>query len=365
VYLQQDAGGLGAPCIFPGTASPGGDAATSAGDLTADGAADIADADVGGTSGGAYVFRQLAGGASLPTSVDADVSAHSVPSNKAVTIAGMFHNPGGGCVRNDTVSLERSGPGAGTLDLGPTQVAADGTFSFEDVPPTPGSYDYSVVFTGDATHEATSSASLPVDVAKFPTSLSLSISNAVVRYGSSTTLKAAMHGGASTSVVAFQRKTANGWQAVGTAAVGSDHVATFDVRPSALSRYRAVFVPTANRQGSQSGSATVQVRAVMESRMIGKHSADGRYSVYKCCSAYFYVKLKPSHPGKHWVATVQYLGKGTWRPLGEATYTFERDGDAAIFLNAAKGYRYRVRGGFAGDADHLGATSSWNYFRYR
>ncbi len=365
VYLQQATGGLGAPCIFPGAASPGGDAATSAGDLTGDGAADIADADVGGTSGGAWIFRQLTGGASLPTSVDANVSTHSVAYNKAVTISGTFHNPGGGCLRNDSVSLERSGPGGGTLDLGPTQVAADGSFSFQDVAPTPGSYDYQVVFAGDATHESSSSASLAVGVAKIPTSLSLSVSSAVVRFGSSTTLKAAMHGGAASSVVAFQRKTASGWQGVGTATLGSDHVATLNVRPSALSRYRAVFVSTASRQGSQSGTTTVQVHAVLESRMIGKHSSDGRYSVYKCCSAYFYVKLKPSHPGKKWVATVQYLGKGKWRALGQATYTFERDGDAAIFLNAAKGYRYRVRGRFAGDADHLGATSSWNYFRYR
>ena len=220
-------------------------------------------------------------------------------------------------------------------------------------------------FAGDATHESSSSASLSVDVTKIPTSLSLSVSSATVRFGSSTTLRATMHGGASSSVVAFQRKTASGWQGVGSATLGSDHVATLNVAPSALSKYRAVFVPTANRQGSQSGSATVQVHAVLESRMIGKYSVDGRYRVYKCCSAYFYVKLKPSHPGKHWVATVQYLGKGKWRPLGQATYTFERDGDAAIFLNASKGYRYRVRGRFAGDADHLGATSSWNYFRYR
>jgi hypothetical protein len=27
--------------------------------------------------------------------------------------------------------------------------------------------------------------------------------------------------------------------------------------------------------------------------------------------------------------------------------------------------RYRVRGVFAGDGDHLGATSSWNYFKFR
>jgi hypothetical protein len=99
--------------------------------------------------------------------------------------------------------------------------------------------------------------------------------------------------------------------------------------------------------------------------MIGKKRTDGRYAVYACCTAYFYVKLKPPHPGSKWVATVQYLGKRSWRPLGQATYKFEHDGDAAIYLNAVTGYRYRVRGHWAGDADHLGATGAWQYFRYR
>ena len=81
--------------------------------------------------------------------------------------------------------------------------------------------DYEVVFAGDATHESSSSASLPVGVGKIPTSLSLSVSSATVRFGSSTTLKATMHGGASSSVVAFQRMTASGWQGVGSATLGA------------------------------------------------------------------------------------------------------------------------------------------------
>jgi VCBS repeat protein len=364
VFLQQSGGGLAAPCIFPGTASPGGDAATSTGDLTADGAADIADADVGGTSGGAWLFRQLTGGAELATSVDASASADTIAYNGAVDITGTFHNPGGGCVRDDTVSLERTGPD-GTLDLGPTEVAADGSFSFEDVPPSAGAYDYKVVFNGDETHAASSSATMHVDVAKIATSLSLTVSDDVISFGSSTTLRATMHGGAATSIVRFDRYAATGWKAVGTATVGADHIATLDVTPSARSKYRAVFVQTTNRSGSVSGTATVQVHAMLESRMIGKGTTDGRYTVYACCTAYFYVKLKPPHPGSKWVATVQYHGKMRWRPLGQATYTFEHDGDAAIYLNAVTGYRYRVRGHWAGDADHLGATSPWRYFRYR
>ena len=364
IYLQQSAGGLGAPCIFPGTASPGGDAATSTGDLSADGAADIADADVGGTSGGAWLFRQLTGGAKLSTSVDASASTGFIPFNKAIHITGTFHNPGGGCLKDDTVSLQRTGP-EGTLDLGPTPVAGDGSFSFQDVPPSAGAYDYQVVFAGDDTHDTSSSTTMHVVVKKLPTSLSLAVSDTIVTYGSSTTLRATMHGGAPSSVVRFDRHTASGWNAVGTASVGADHVATLTVQPSALSRYRAVFAPTTNRSGSTSGVVTVQVHAVLDSDMIGKGTPDGRYTVYRCCTAYFYVKLKPPHPGSSWVATVQYHGKRRWRLLGQATYRFEHDGDAAIYLSAVAGYHYRVRGHWKGDADHLGATSAWQYFRYK
>jgi hypothetical protein len=363
VFLQQDGGGLGAPCIFPGTTSPGADVATSAGDLTADGAADIADADVGGSSGGAWLFRQLTGGAKLATSVDASASASAVPYNAAVDFTGTFHNPGGGCLRDDTVSLHRSGPD-GTFDLGPTEVAADGTFSFEDIPPSAGAYDYQVVFDGDGTHETSSSTTMHVVVGKIPTTLSLATTASVVTYGSSATLKATLQGGAATSVVAFDRRTATGWKKIGTAEAGADRVATLTVRPSGLSRYRAVFDPTANRKGSVSDTVSIAVRAVIENRMIGKGTRDGRYTIYPCCTAYFYVILKPAHPGSKWVATVQYLGKRSWKSLGRATYKFERDGDAAIFLNAVKGYRFRVRAHWAGDADHLGATGSWQYFRY-
>ncbi|HJX06685.1 MAG TPA: VCBS repeat-containing protein, partial [Actinomycetota bacterium] len=362
VYLQNNGGGLEAPCIFPGTSSPGGDAATASGDLTADGAADIADADVGGTSGGAWVFRQLTGSARLATSVDAAASASTVAYNGAIDITGTFHNPGGGCLRDDTVSLHRSGPN-GTFDLGPTEVAGDGTFGFEDVPPSAGAYDYQVVFAGDATHATSSSVTMHVDVTKIPTSLSLAASRGVVTYGSSTTLSATLEGGAATSSVAFERHTADGWKQIATDQIGGDHVARLDIQPSALTTYRAVFDPTTNRKGSVSGAVTVRVRGVLESRMIGKGRTDGRYTVYACCTAYFYVKLKPPHPASKWVATVEYLGKRSWRSLGHATYRFERDGDAAIYLNAVKGYRYRVRGHWSGDADHLGATGAWQYFR--
>jgi hypothetical protein len=365
IYLQQSDGGLGAACSFPGTSTPGDDAATSTGDQTSDGAADIVDADVGGTSGGAWLFEQLTGGALLTTSVDALASKTSMQVFHPVTISGTFHNSEGGCLRQGSVSLSRSGPD-GTIDLGSTAFAADGSFSFQDTPTLAGDYTYTVSFAGDETHEASSSSTLNLQVTKIPTSLSLRVSDATITFGDGTKLSATLNNGSPTSHVVFQRKGNDGdWHAFDVRAVGNDAVATIRVEPGAEARYRVAFLATPNRMGSVSSSLTVQVHAVMRSRMIGKSTKDGRYTVYKCCTAYFWVKLRPLHPGVKWTAAVQYYGNGKWRSLGKATYKLERDGDAAIFLNAVTGYRYRVRGHFDGDADHLGATSKWNYFKYR
>jgi hypothetical protein len=103
----------------------------------------------------------------------------------------------------------------------------------------------------------------------------------------------------------------------------------------------------------------------MIGRLVGKSTHDGRFTVYRCCTAYFYVKVKPSKPRDTWTATVQYYGNGRWRALGSGRYALERDGDAAIFVNAVAGYRYRIRGRWGGDAQNLSAVTAWHYFRYR
>ena len=366
IYAQSSDGGLGSACSFPtGTSTPGDDAATSTGDLTADGAADIVDADIGGTSGGAWLFPQLTGGDLLHTAVDAAPSTPSTHVGQAVTISGTFHSPEGGCLRQDSVSLSRSGPD-GTVDLGTQQYAGDGSFAFKDTPSRTGAYEYTVSFAGDATHEASSSATLAVHATKIPTALSLRVPDKTITNGDTTTLSATLDGGSPTSYVIFERKGKDGlWHSIDVAQAGSDLVAQLNVRPSVLSRYRARFMATSSRTGSVSDGVTVKVHAKMTSAMLGNHTREGRYSVYKCCTAFFYVKVTPLKPGEKWTATVQYFGNGKWRALGRAPYKLERDGDAAIFLNAVTGYHYRVRGHWEGDAANLDATSAWKYFRYK
>jgi hypothetical protein len=363
IYLQQTGGGLGAACAFPTETTPGGDAATAIGELTGDGAADLADADIAGTSGGAWLYRQLTGTELLSTSIDAVASRSTMRVGRSVTISGTFHNPDGGCLRNSLVTLTRTGPGPTVLD--DVAIGAGGSFVFHDAPSASGTYHYVVSFGGDETHAASESATMSVKVTKIPTSLTLKVSHPTITFGESTTLRATLTGGVSSSQVVFERRGGGSWNAIGTRQVGADGVATLTVQPSAKTRYRAVFLVTPARAASASAAVRVQVHAVMVSRMIGDGVKKGDYTVYACCTSYFYVKLKPLHPNVKWTAVAQYYGNGKWRPLGSATYAMERDGDAAIFLNAPKGYRYRVRGVFDGDGDHLGARSAWNYFKFR
>jgi len=255
------------------------------------------------------------------------------------------------------------GPGGALLD--DVVIGAGGSFVFHDAPAASGTYDYVVSFTGDETHAASQSSTLSVKVTKSPTSLTLKATHPTIRFGDVTTLRATLTGGDPSSEVLFEIASDGSWLPLDTVTVGADGVATFKVQPSGKTRYRAEFQSTPARAASVSAPLTVQVHPIMVSRMIGKGVRDGAYTVYACCTAYFYVKLRPLHPSVKWTAIAQYYDKGKWRPLGSGTYAMERDGDAAIFLNASQGYRYRVKGTFAGDADHLGATSAWNYFRFR
>jgi hypothetical protein len=180
IYLQQTGGGLGAACAFPGQTTPGGDAATAIGDVTGDGVTDLVDADVEGASGGAWLYRQLTGTELLVTSID----------GKSVKISGTFHNPDGGCLRNGTVTLTRTGPGGTALqDVG---VGSDGSFVFNDAPAVSGTYDYVVSYDGDETHASSASSEMPLTVTKIPTDLTLKATKSTITFGRTTTLRATL-----------------------------------------------------------------------------------------------------------------------------------------------------------------------------
>jgi len=297
---------------------------------------------------------------------DADLSiaasADTITYGSTVKISGAWSAASGIAPTDTTVTITRVKTGGGTTT--PT-VALDGSgvYKLIDTPPSAGTYTYTASWAGDATHAPASSGDVEVMVGKRSTALTLRLTRQRIEYGGITRLIARLKRGDAGSKVWFEERVDGGWQTIDAVAVDADGVAKLAVSPDGRRTYRAVFDATSNLRASASEPATVGVRPIMVSKMIGKfHLADG-YAVYACCTAYFYVKLKPLHPHAHWKATVQYYGKGRWRSLGSSTYTFEKDGDSAIFLSAPTGYRYRVRARFDGDADHLAVTGRWSYFR--
>jgi hypothetical protein len=281
----------------------------------------------------------------------------------AVRLSGAWSSGSGAQPTDPSVTLSRSKSGGGTVERS-TGLDVSDTYKLRETPPA-GTFTYTAAVAADDTHEAATSVSVDVVVTKRSTALSLSVTHGTITYGDRTRLVATLKRGKADSEVRFEKKSGAGWKAIDTVPVSSGGVARLRVSPNAKKTYRAVFEATANLKASASDTVTVRVHPVMVSRMIGTFTRVGDYAVYKCCTAFFYVKLKPIHPRLSWTATVQYHGDGKWRPLGSGSYHFQSNGGSGIYLNSVTGYRYRVRGHFDGDGDHLGATSAWNYFKFK
>ena len=369
VYVQQDGGGLGAPCSFPAPGASGDDAATSIGDLTGDGAAEIAAAEGGGDLGGATVFRQLTGGQKLTTSLSLAPSASSIVYGDTVTLSGALSNPDGGCLRTGSVVIHRSGPVGGTVVVDTVPLGSDLAFATDVVPPSGGTYSYWATWAGDDTHAAATSSDVQIDVAKTVTSLGLSASRRTVVFGSSVRLTATLHGVTNTPKVRFFRIVGATKTSIGAVNVGADGVATLKITPGRNASYQAVFPGGAGTLPSTSPKRSVDVRVVVVGSMVKYLDRRNGTAIYNCCKAFYHFVVKPTIPGGTVRVAVQYLAGGTWHVLPSDVDTFRLGSDGAdtIFLHVAggKGYTFRVRSYFPPDGAHLGAWSSYVKFRFR
>jgi hypothetical protein len=368
VYVQQDVGGLGAPCSFPAPDASGDDAATSIGDLTGDGAAEIAAAEGGGDLGAATVFRQLTDGEKLTTSLSLAPSTSSTVYGDTVTLSGALSNPDGGCLRTGSVVIHRSGPVGGTV-VDTVPLGSDLTFTTDVVPPSGGTYTYWATWAGDDTHADATSSNVQIDVAKTATSLGLSASRRTVVFGNHVTLTATLHGVTNTPKVRFFRIVGATKTLIGAVNVDVHGVATLKIAPSRNASYQALFPGGAGTLPSTSPKRSVDVRVVVVGSMVKYAARRNGTAIYNCCKAFYHFVVKPKIPGGVVRVAVQYRAGGTWHKLPSAvdTFTLGSDGTDTIFLHIAggKGYTFRVRSYFASDGAHLGAWSSYVRFRFR
>ena len=110
--------------------------------------------------------------------------------------------------------------------------------------------------------------------------------------------------------------------------------------------------------------------------MAGYDGTSGRYRLYRytsrCPGAHrgcpvFAVKLTPNHAGSPVFVTLQLHYRGSWHTASTTKFKLNAKSKAAIVFvyrdRGIIGIPTRVRVEFDGDADHLGRTSSWSYFK--
>ena len=369
IYVQQNAGGLAAPCSFPATDVTGGDPSTAVGDLAGDGAADLAGAEGVGEVGGATVFTQLAGGQKLATSLSLALSASTIGFGSTVTLSGALSSPEGGCVPSGSVTIHQRDPHDVESVIGTAPLGADLSFSIDVAPAGGGDFAYWGTWAGDGTHDAATSPERDVTVTRGQTSLSLTPSASTVEFGRAVTLRADLAGSVGSPTVNFFRFVDGTKAKIGSATANEHGVAKLTIEPSRNADYRAVFSGNGDLTGSASAKVTVNVRVVVIGSMVHADDHKGDLAIYDCCKAFYRFVVKPKHPGGIVTVAVQYLSGGRWHDLPSPIDTFKlgSDGTDQIFLHVAggRGYTFRVRSHFASDADHLGAWSSYVRFRFR
>jgi hypothetical protein len=126
-----------------------------------------------------------------------------------------------------------------------------------------------------------------------------------------------------------------------------------------------------------SRSLTVRVFASVKGRMIRNYGRSGAYALYhykgSCTTAAHTrcpeeaVKVSPNHKGDTITATLQAFTGGKWRFVTSISGALSANSTAVVITYytgpGVIGVNLRTHVQFKGDAENLGRTSSWQYFR--
>jgi hypothetical protein len=197
------------------------------------------------------------------------------------------------------------------------------------------------------------------------TTTSLTSTASTVTYGSSVTLKAHVTGTTSGTVNLFAQPYGGSKALLKAGALNSLGNVSFSVKPTAKTTYSAEFVESETHAWSASPNKTVTVRSRTTATLSGFYGTSGAYRLYRLGKkAYIRGTVVPNHSGRPLKFVVQRYSGGAWRTATTGTYPIEFNGSSYAWFFTTLKASYRVHCVFGGDADHLGSTSTWKYFRF-
>jgi Big-like domain-containing protein len=197
------------------------------------------------------------------------------------------------------------------------------------------------------------------------TTTSLTATASTITYGNSVTLKAHVTSATSGSVRLYAQPYGGTKDLLKTGVVNTSGNASFTVKPASKTTYTAEFVEDDEHASSSSPNRTVNVRSRTTATLTGFYRTSGAYRLYRLGKkAYVRGTVAPNHAGRSLKFVAQRYWAGAWRTTVTGTYPIEVDGSSYAWFFTTSKANYRIHCVFAGDADHLGSTSTWKYFRF-
>jgi hypothetical protein len=323
------------------------------------------------TGDGSFTLRMLTDPTRAATAVSVDAPATATRAME-LTVTGKVSSdlafPAGTTVAVTRTDLE-SPSGKALADV---PVAADGTYSFQDLPPSGGTVKYTVSYLGDADH-TTSSASDTVAVSRATTTLTLNKNGNVYAYGADVTFTA--HLGTT-----YKSRKLEIW----ADPYGSD-------KPNKLVKSGTV---------NSSGNLSVTLDLTRDTKLTAKFAGDARYKPVTATSTihtkvristsiggyystrsvwnhtYYYIRQSKDpvlrttmtyYPGRQQLLQLQAYYQGAWRDAGAQYFPLSTSGVSAVTLTGtpSTNVRFRFRSEYHDrNGDNVNTTTygAWKYF---
>lgn len=209
-------------------------------------------------------------------------------------------------------------------------------------------------------------------------SLTLKPSASIISYGRSLTLTAHLGTKSANKTVSIYRTTFGQSEALlKTAAVNAKGNLVVTVKPGVKTTYRAMWDGDSTHAETHTATITVNVRVVMHALTQGGYRTLRGYRLYHYTTGcpgtshrgcpQFLLYASPGHVSARFTIVLQTYARGAWHTRVTATRTAGVDG--RLLLNVVYtgrgviGVNQRLHASMARDADHLGGTSPWRYFR--
>jgi hypothetical protein len=202
-------------------------------------------------------------------------------------------------------------------------------------------------------------------VAPTTTTTKLTASASTVKYNGKVTLTADVNGAATGTMAIYKTPYGGSRTLVASGAVNSSGVFKRTVKATTRTTFQAEYLGTDTRAESASSGRVVKVRAKATVSLSGHYRRSGKYRLYRFGqNAHVKGTVAPNHYGYPLKFIAQRDTGRRWKSAATGTFAIGPDGSAyAVLYSLTPGVRYRTKVVFAGDADHLGNSSSWTYLK--